>query len=359
MFSRKIERRHEWKSLIRNTLPDIKGVYFFYYRNDCDIIRLKNRKGSKMSIVENIQIFLENIERIINENKPKALSYVDFALTKGNTPICISVGKDMYACSSKGNNRHEQEDATVLIKHPKNREFECLAVADGVGGSKHGEKASKIAVDMLNEEFCKLDIKNFSNKGLLKRNINAIIEKINKNIYKKYNGKAATTLVFAIVCKTNTYIVNIGDSRAYFLDIDGTVKQITEDDSLIMEDVKSGKVKKEDARFHQSSIWVLKSVGSEPFVEGRTYSIPNGYRQLMLCTDGLSDCLSTKQISNIMRSDSLRQIGEKLVFLAIDKDNISYLREGLVRNPKYGTILPGKDNVTVAVKEGNVERGER
>src|SRR5699024_8568542 len=134
-----------------------------------------------------------------------------------------------------------------------NKSNQYMAViADGMGGHKAGEIASKLAYDHLHTMWLsqeKLMTANESEKWLL----NAIIEtnkKINKNDNQneECNG-IGTTIVVAIVTDEFITIGHFGESRGNLLNETG-FKQITEDHSLVNELIKSGEVNENDAFKH-------------------------------------------------------------------------------------------------------------
>ena len=107
---------------------------------------------------------------------------------------------------------HNEDNVTILNNN--NSEF-LLAVADGMGGHKAGEVASKIAIDHLTDEFYKLQT--FGEKEKAIEWLRNLVTEINNMIFdytdKNPNSKGmGTTLVVAI--KTNDYCLfgNIGDS---------------------------------------------------------------------------------------------------------------------------------------------------
>ena len=112
-----------------------------------------------------------------------------------------------------GKVRSHNEDSVTIINNDKS-EF-VLAIADGMGGHKAGEVASKIAIDHIRDSFYKLDT--IGSKDDAIEWLRLIVKEINNKIfeYAKEHPESkglGTTLVIAV--KTNDYILygNIGDS---------------------------------------------------------------------------------------------------------------------------------------------------
>src|SRR5208282_4324004 len=92
----------------------------------------------------------------------------------------------------------------------------------------------------------------------------------------------------------------IGDSRLYRLRGD-SFEQITRDHSLLQEQIDSGMISKEQARYSQNKNLVTRAVGIDPEVETEihTYEVEPGDIYL-LCSDGLSDMVEDEDIHNIL-----------------------------------------------------------
>ena len=128
-----------------------------------------------------------------------------------------------------GKVRSHNEDSVTIINNDKS-EF-ILAIADGMGGHKAGEVASKIAIDHIRDSFYKLDTIGSKDEAI--EWLRLIVKEINNKIfeYAKEHPESkglGTTLVIAI--KTNDYILygNIGDSSGYVIK-NNTLHKVTKD----------------------------------------------------------------------------------------------------------------------------------
>ena len=200
-------------------------------------------------------------------------------------------------------------------------------VADGMGGHKAGDVASREAI----ERFVKYalsthmsDPANILDSGIIS---------INKDIYnmamsnKDYNGMG-TTFVACTIVDNHVYIANVGDSRLYLIGKD--IRQITRDHSLVEDMVRMGMIEKDEAKTHYKKNVITKAIGVS---EGGT-STPDIFEieiskgdKLLLCSDGLTNMVDDYEIKKtITNNDSIEDAVRKLISQANEnggKDNIS------------------------------------
>lgn len=198
-------------------------------------------------------------------------------------------------------------------------------VADGMGGHKAGEYASKCTVETICEEVKRSFEKN---PTIILRKA---IEKANENIRMQAQGDAnlegmGTTVVAATLMGKYLQIANVGDSRLYV--INDTIKQITRDHSLVEEMVRMGGIDRESARNHPDKNIITRAVGVSEEVEVDFFTVELTPKDtILLCSDGLTNMLTDEEILMIMsgQRDIVEQAG-KLVDAANEKggkDNIS------------------------------------
>ena len=218
-----------------------------------------------------------------------------------------------------------------------------LAVlADGMGGYNAGEVASGIAVAMLTTEM-RQQLENnephkpngSSGEPLAVTLIHDTSAKANAAIYQtaksqpQYSGMG-TTLVVALFYDNRMSVGHIGDSRLYRLR-EGKFEQVTRDHSLLQEQIDSGMITKEQARYSQNKNLVTRAVGIDPEVETEvhTYDVMPGDIYL-LCSDGLSDMVVDDDIQATLETlqANLPLAAKQLVQLANDnggRDNVSVI----------------------------------
>ena len=247
--------------------------------------------------------------------------------------------------------RKNNEDSILETIHPRNDKYKLLAVADGVGGAPSGDLASTFVLEKLKNIFMMTPTIVLKSEYLSKIYLEKIIKHINNALierndktYEKDNGPA-TTLTCAIVLDKITLIASIGDSRAYAT-INGKLKQITEDNSLVWQLYENGFINKDDIRFRKDNNIITKCLGRTYDNDVTIYTLNNDeYTNLLLVTDGVTDCLSDKKIEFIVKNTMNNDAAYNLVYEAvyIQQDNI--IPEGY----DYEQTYCGKDNSSAVI----------
>lgn len=242
-----------------------------------------------------------------------------------------------YYLTDPGMVRSHNEDSVIIVKNMMGEHM--MIVADGMGGHRAGEIASGIAVSHLSERFkelssigSKLDALNW-----LDENVAIVNAEIIK--YASSNPEClgmGTTLVVAILTDEFLIFGNIGDSSGFVLK-NGKLHKVTKDHTLVNVLVEAGDLTPEEAFNHPKKNVLMKALGVSDHQEIDRFAVESSIDAILLCSDGLTNMLSVKQIENILNDENL-EVDEKLI--------------KLVRkcNSRGGT-----DNVSVAylVKESN------
>ena len=159
--------------------------------------------------------------------------------------------KDSYILQKKsdiGLIREKNEDAGIVLVHPKNNAIKLLAIADGMGGKDLGDVASSYVISEIGKWFKSSSPSLISDTSKLSTRLKEHIKNLNSNLISKYGyNKLGTTLTLVIINEKETLILNIGDSRCYIWKDE--LKQITEDDSQVWLYYRAGEVNTEDLRF--------------------------------------------------------------------------------------------------------------
>ncbi len=194
-------------------------------------------------------------------------------------------------------------------------------VADGMGGHQSGEVASGLAVDTIvdyyretvldpeDEEFAVGKFhwpwKRKKPENVEERRLIQALLCANKAIYdesqnnEQYRGMG-TTIVSAYFMPDGVYIAHIGDSRAYRLR-DGALELLTEDHSLANEYVRMGILSPEDLQYFPYKNVVTRACGLAEEVEvDTTFEDTEDGDIYLLCSDGLTDCVSDEDIKSIL-----------------------------------------------------------
>ena len=200
-------------------------------------------------------------------------------------------------------------------------------VADGMGGHKAGDFASKCTV----ETICEIAARSFEKNPVII--LKKAIETANGDVYKKsredeaYEGMG-TTVVAASCLGKYLQIANVGDSRLYV--IGDEITQITKDHSLVEEMIRMGGLNREAARNHPDKNIITRAVGADNTVTIDFFSVElKPMEKVLMCSDGLTNMLEDEEIRRIVQgAGSVEMRARELVSAANDrggKDNISVI----------------------------------
>ena len=228
-----------------------------------------------------------------------------------------------------GKVRSHNEDSVTIVNNDK-KEF-VLAIADGMGGHKAGEVASKIAIDHIINSFNKLETMGSKEDAI--EWLRITVTEINNQIfeYAKNHPESkglGTTLVIAI--KTEDYILygNIGDSSGFVVK-NGLLHKVTKDHTYVGMLLNNGKITEEDAKNHPGKNLLTRALGANDPIDIDIFDIDTSVKELFLCSDGLTNMLTNEQIEKILNSK-----------LPIEDIVIKLIKKANSRG--------GKDNITIA-----------
>lgn len=212
-----------------------------------------------------------------------------------------------YGGTDIGPKRKNNQDS--LLRNDSERLY---IVADGMGGHRGGEVASHLAVETI-ENFCK-ENPNLLPREALEKSIIYANKKIFQESQKDPNFQGMGTTVAALLFRFGKAVLaNVGDSRVYLFR-EGLLWQITEDHSLVHEEVRAGRIQEKDIPRYEFKNIITRSVGYEDHVEVDTFSrlITKGDVYVM-CSDGLSNALAKDEIRKILSTYSFEKAVEKLI----------------------------------------------
>ena len=225
-----------------------------------------------------------------------------------------------------GHKRKNNQDSLLV-----DEELQLYAVADGMGGHKGGEIASSICIkalhDYLKSAFKEAD---FSPEKYL---IPAF-QSANTKVFAKSqeNNKEligmGTTLVACMIWENNAFFGNVGDSRAY-LYRDSYLWRITEDHSIINNQLKNGLIEQEQMPFLLNSNVITRSIGFFPDIQVDLFQKSLMAKdQFLLCSDGLNE----------ISDEDICELSKDYAPSALPKQCINKVLDG-----------EGNDNITVVV----------
>ncbi len=241
--------------------------------------------------------------------------------------------KAAYRCDV-GLRRQINQDSVFASTDPVGPVSALFAVADGMGGHKAGEVASK---EML--RFFVQNVRSYEAGALLPFNTrefwSRLVREAGNRLFIRARGDESlegmgTTFVSAAFFKQRIAISSIGDSRAYVLTPSLAFRQVTHDHSLVQEMMDAGELSAEDARLHPRRNVITRAAGIAYDVAPDVFflSCPE-VKRLLLCSDGLHALISDLRIREILsRPDSPDEIAQALLEAAYSagaNDNITVI----------------------------------
>lgn len=201
-------------------------------------------------------------------------------------------------------------------------------VADGMGGHKAGDFASRFSVTEFEKEL--KELKGRTIIGSMEGSIRQVNEKLLKEAEAEpdYEGMG-TTFVAACIDKGTLFVLNIGDSRLYLINEKGTIRQITQDHSLVEEKILRGEIDRKDAKNHPEKNVITRALGASEQVLPDFFEVElEAGDYVLLCSDGLTNMVEDGVIKDAVLNpdNSLQEKADYLIKLANEnggRDNIS------------------------------------
>lgn len=233
-----------------------------------------------------------------------------------------------YAVTDVGLQRSMNQDFLYSSTEPLGSLDNVFLVADGMGGHKAGDFASRFLVDRL-VQFFQSEHRDKDIHGILKEGIRRANQELFKETRRNqaFTG-AGTTLVAATIKGDVLYVANIGDSRLYLLRDE--LEQVTKDHSYVEEMVALGKMRRGSRDYMEKRNIITRAIGTEADVDIDLFAMKLRAKDVILmCSDGLSNMVDEFEMEYILRAeDGLQQKAESLVKAANrsgGKDNISVI----------------------------------
>jgi protein phosphatase len=220
-----------------------------------------------------------------------------------------------------------------------------LLVADGVGGSAAGHRASRIASEAVTRYVassfrCHCTAESMI-EGEFEESLRAAAIDAHQTVLSEAQARPqeagmATTLSLGIVVWPWLYVVQVGDSRCYLYER-GTLRQVTRDQTYAQDLVERGVFSREDARTSPLSHVLSSAIGaSEAVPEVTRVSVRERGTVVLVCTDGLTKHVSDAEIAEHIRTmQSAEQLCNSLLALALERggtDNITMVVGRAVRH---------------------------
>lgn len=232
-----------------------------------------------------------------------------------------------YANTDIGAKRKTNQDYVFCSMEPVGSLPNLFIVADGMGGHKAGDLASRYTVEKFLEVVKTVESDNpitIIEQAVSKANLQ-LIEKSKESI--DYEGMG-TTLVVSTVIGSSIIIANVGDSRLYL--VNNEIQQITRDHSLVEEMISLGEIDRKNARTHEKKNIITRAIGVDSEVVADFFEVDYSEGDIILmCSDGLSNMIEDDEMKRIIsQGTDLNKIGEELINMANNnggRDNISVI----------------------------------
>ena len=217
----------------------------------------------------------------------------------------------------KGVIRHSNQDAFIAGEISKN--FTFAIVCDGMGGANAGNIASEIAVKTVSEYLYNSYRENMT-LSEIERVVKSAVWSANLQIFDRASKNAAlngmgTTIAIAVVKDNEAVTAHVGDSRIYL--VNDKLTQLTKDHSIVQSLIESGKITPEDASVHPRRNVITRALGVEGEVIVDTDFLTLQQNDtLLLCSDGLTNFVTSEKILETFLQNEITYVAEKLVDLA-------------------------------------------
>jgi serine/threonine protein phosphatase PrpC len=242
--------------------------------------------------------------------------------------------------SDVGRVRTNNEDSFRIVEA-----LELFILSDGMGGEAHGEVASAMAVEVI-QKYCEAE-KEDSGVTVLEampenwttqtRRLRNAVRQANHQIFQSAQKNSeqrgmGATVTAAWLKDARLSIAHVGDSRAYLLR-SGNLQQLTNDHSLVAEQVRRGLITPQQAEESEMQSVLLRALGAHPEVEVDVDEVEVYPRDvLMMCSDGLTRMVTEPEIAGTLQAETVPEAAaEKLISLANESGGVDNVTVIVVR----------------------------
>ncbi len=249
-----------------------------------------------------------------------------------------------FGLTDVGMVREHNEDSFLV-----DNDASLFIVCDGVGGRNAGEIASQMGVDIIRDHFTKNLGQNtgfigaFDDSfGQATNRLASAIRLANQVVHESAKSKPnlhgmGATVVAVYFDGTTLSLAHAGDSRAYLIR-EGNITQLTEDHSLVNEQLRSGLITKEQARLSDIKNIITRALGPELDikVELAEHKL-EGRDSILLCSDGLSNMVPDEMLlSKMIAADRIDRACLELIQTAKDNGGDDNITAVIVQTEKSG-----------------------
>lgn len=206
----------------------------------------------------------------------------------------------------------EPEDSKV-----RTEKGSLYIVADGMGGHRGGEVASRLAVDTIRAEYYSAP------EADPQAALSAAFQKANRLIFDKSTGDQTffgmgTTCTAMVIMEDTAYFAHVGDSRAYLFR-EGTLRRITRDHSLVEDMIRAGMITPAEARVHPQRNVITRSLGVKDSIQPDHPESPFQIQEgdiFLICSDGLTSQVDDSTIQTVLAEKQPAEACNHLITLA-------------------------------------------
>ena len=256
----------------------------------------------------------------------------------------------IHLLSDVGKKRSRNEDSCMMCVPEDAGTMQLkgslFAVADGMGGASGGMFASRMAVQTLADQYYTIQ-----NGGTPQR-LRKAVEEANRRIFEsaesnpEYRGMGTT--VSSLLCLGDcAYVAQVGHSRVYLARETYPLLQVTNDHSLVAEQVRNGYISEEEARTHALKNLITRAVGTKDSVKVDLFSLRLRVGDtLLICSDGLSNLVGDAEIVDSLLHQNLQAAARMLIGKALAGGGSDNITAVLVRVTGQPPRMPLEEGAT-------------
>ena len=264
-----------------------------------------------------------------------------------------------WGATDVGRTRKVNEDAYVLV-----HDLNLVAVADGMGGFQRGDVASRLATGVIRETVLEhraiIDAYREKPGEEQRRAVKAMLETAVQRACLEVNeaasavagegGRMGCTMDVLMVTGTTAFVAHVGDGRIYLLR-GNEAHQLTEDHSLVQQQLREGLITAEEARRARFKNVITRALGVFPsvLVDSLHFELDKGDR-LLICTDGLYRYVGLREVGFTLAGEVTESTVSSLVALANQRggrDNITVVLCSVDAEGTGELIAPTRERMEV------------
>jgi len=207
--------------------------------------------------------------------------------------------------------RKVNQDYLFYSQNPVGDLPNLFIVADGMGGHKAGDYASRLSVETF------INYVKQAPPEVPLRIVDDGIRHVNRVVMEEAEANAdykgmGTTFVAAFIKDEKLFVANVGDSRLYL--IDEQINQVTEDHSYVGVMLRAGEITKEEAKNHPEKNVITRAIGAgwEVKVDFFEVDLEEG-DTILMCSDGLTNMIEDEDILDIVISSYIGDAANELI----------------------------------------------